>query len=374
MTALNVSPEAIRHELRRLGFEEHETEGRAGVTWIHPENVEGPAVLVPRENDRDLRGYDETLASAVQRLSWITEQPFDIVVRQLAGRANRLELRIVHELTARHSLRALDAPKVVKGFVDLIKNGARTHFTGARVDHRGWGGADYDAALEGIELLAPAPGSFRLIAVSVELPQLALPSGNAPIKSRDALAATLTTLAALSQEERSVEDLGEVDVEALVDAGVSRQLLGAVEELAITDTSGLQLEFSGSWDPTLVPPDVPRDPIVLGDAEIGFARALKPLLRPYEPTDEYKLTGWVETTKAEGLSFEGFPSGMVVVREKVAGRVRDIVVQLGSDDFPAVQAGVSEVRMRGTLERVAGRWRLADPRDVVISRATPPAA
>ncbi|MDO8209645.1 hypothetical protein [Conexibacter sp. CPCC 206217] len=371
MTSLNVSPAAIRHELQRLGFREYDTEGRAGVTWAHPSHLDGPAVLVPREDDHALRGYEETLVSAIHRISWITEQPFDAVVARLAGGANRMELRILHALTVRNSLRALDAPVVVRSFVDLIKNGARTEFTGARVDHRGSGGPDYDAALDGIELLAPEPGSFRLVAISVELPQMAF-TGNAPIRSRDALVATLRSLVALSEESRPADELDEDDVESLVDAGVSKQLLNAIEGLAITDKSGLRLEFSGAWDPTLPAPDAPSRTVVIGDAEISFARALKPLLAPYEPIDDYQLTGWVETTKAEGLSFDGFPSGTVVVRQRVAGRLRDIVVQLDSESFPQVQAGVSEVRMLGTLERIAGRWHLTDPRDVVISRAEPP--
>ena len=371
MKPISVPLPAIRNELERLGYQVYDSEGRAGVTWAHPDQLDGPAVLVPHEGDRGLHGYQETLVSAVQRISWITEQPFDDVVARLAGRANRMELRILHELTRRNSVKVLDAPNVVRGFVDLIKNGARTEFPGARVDHRGSGGPDYEAALEGIELLAPEPGSFRLIAISVEFPQMTI-TGSEPTKSREALAATLRTLVALSEEDRPADALDDDDLESLVDAGVSKQLLNAVEGLAIAETSGLQLEFSGDWDPTLPPPDAPVEPVVLGDAQITLARALKPLLTPYEPVDDYRLVGWAETTKAEGLSFDGLPSGTVVVREKLARRMRDVLVQLDSDTFPQVQAGISEVRMTGTLERIAGRWHLTLPRDVMISRAEPP--
>ena len=372
MNVSGVTPQAVRRELLRLGFQEYETSGRAGVTWLNPQQPDGPTVLVPREQDHELYGYEETLASAVERLSWITEEPMSAVQMRLIGSGDRMEMRIVHQLTERNSLRALDAPRVMKGFVDLIKNGARTEFTGARVDHRGSGGPVYDEALAGIEVLAPAPGSFRLVAISAELPQLSIEPGGSVTKSRGALAATLRSLAVLSSEDRPANELDEAEVEELVDAGVSKQLLAAVDDLAIADSAGLQLEFTGAWDSVLGAPDAPTGPVVLYDAHVSLARALKDKLSPYEPIDDYTLIGWAETTKAADLSFEGLPAGSVVVRQRVSGRYRDVIVDLSSEVFPLVHAGISEIRATGTLERISGRWHLVDPRGIEIDRAQPP--
>lgn len=366
-----VSPAALRRELTRLGFVVADSESRGGDTWWKPEDPDAPAVLVPREPDEGLAGYQETLSSAIERLSWVTSESIAEVQQRLGGTGDRLELRILHALTARHTLRVLDAPTVVSGFVNVIKSGARTEFAGTRVDHRGPGGDDYDAALNDIELLAPAAGSFRLIAVVSASPQLSIDSTPPPIGARNALATALRSLQALGSESRAANDLSEADVERLVDAGVSLQLVNAVDQLAITETAGLQLEFSASWDATLGPVEAPSKPIVIGDGQISLVRGLKPRLKSYEPVDDYPLVGWVETAQADALHPEGHPTGSVVVRAQVGGRSRDVRVVLDGESFPKAKPGVSMLHAVGTLERVSGRWHLINPRDVNVLQAQP---
>ncbi|MEJ7786548.1 MAG: hypothetical protein WKF96_17235, partial [Solirubrobacteraceae bacterium] len=368
---LSVTPAAVRRELGRLGYALTDAAGRGGDTWTDPEAAAAPSVLVPREDDEHVAGYQATLSSALERISWITGEPATVIAQRLTGTGDRIELRIVHQLTARHSLRVLDAPKVIEGFVGMIKNGARTEFRGARPDHRGHGGEDYDDALDGIELLAPAPGSFRLVAVVGADPQLSLHAQATATKSRSALLATLKTVEAFSRETRAAADLTDDDIEELVDAGVSVQLLKAVENLAITETSGLVLEFSGQWDGTLGQPPPRTDPVVIGDAQISLGRGLLPILRRYEPREDHRMVGWVTSDTADALHREGRVSGTVFVRTTFGGRSHDVQLVLGDDLFPLVKAGISFIRATGTLERVAGRWHLTDPQQIEILDAAP---
>lgn len=370
MITPDVTPEAIRRELRRLGFAEGDTAGPAGATWFNRDDPDGLAVIVPRERDRAVRGYQATIAEAVQRLVWITDSTLDGVLSRLRAQHDRLELRILHELTVDHGLPVTKAPSVMAGFVNLIKNGARTHFVGARAIHRGFPGASYQEALESIQVLAPQAGSFRLVAVSVEQPQTS--TGHSSLsKSRDALTATLRSLAALSAEDRSAEELEAGDVETLVDAGVSRQLLNAMQLLTLSATSGLRLEFSASWDHALGRPDAPDAPVFICDHHLALAKGLKKRLEAYAPEPGYRLSGWAETAEAQGRSLEGFPAGTVVVRTKLNGRYRDVLVELSKSVFREVKPGISDVEMTGTLERIAGRWHLTSPRGVRISTPAP---
>lgn len=207
----------------------------------------------------------------------ISEEPLEVVAARLDG-PDRLQLRILHRVTADHTVPLTSAAEVVAAFVALIKNGAGTQFTGARASHRGPAGADYEDAVGGIQLLAPAAGSFRLVAISSEHAQIATHPPSLT-KTRDALASTLRSVDALGHEPRSADELDARAVERLVDAGVSAQLLAAIDALAISDTSGIELEFSANWDPALGLPDAPTGPVVLGDSHVALARGLRKATR-----------------------------------------------------------------------------------------------
>ena len=342
------TPHGLRSELRRLGFVPV-ADTRSGVTWQHRTDARAPTVLIPRESDAGLSGYEETLESALERLSWVTGEAPMMIAQRLAARGDRLELRIVHELTARNSVRALDAPDVVKGFVDVIRNGARMQFRGARADHRGTPGADYDAAMNAIELLAPQPGSFRLIAVATAEPQLSLTGEVLPTLASEALASSLTALSSLEREQRSAKDLEDQDVESLVAGGVSLQLVNAVQELSFGRSSGLRLEFHGLWDADLGSRQLPTQSVVLLDPHFSLARDLKPLLTKRGPDPDAGVFGSITTSHADELAREGHPTGWVIVETRADSRARNVKVELGADDFPRARPGASLLRARGRL-------------------------
>jgi hypothetical protein len=310
-TIAQVTPQAIRNELRRLGFEPI-AQSRGGVTWRSAVDDRAPTVLVPRDTDVVLSGYDESLRSALDRLAWVTGEPAAAIAERLAARGDRLELRIVHQLTTRNSLRAVDAPKVVRGFVDVIKNGARFEFTGPRVHHRGSGGDDYALALDAIELLAPAPGSFKLVAVVSAEPQLTMDDSAPTTLATQAFVSALRALQTLAAENRAADELEERDVTNLIAGGVSLQLVNAVQELSLGKSAGLVLEFAGVWDSELGPrTNLPRKAVALRDQHVSLARNLKPILQGREPEPDTQLTGWVTTSHADELARQGHPSGWV---------------------------------------------------------------
>jgi hypothetical protein len=364
-----VSPRTIRTELVRLGFELVDDVGRAGDTWLKRTDPEAPTVLVPRERDAGISGYRETLHSALERLSWITGETAGEIARRISARGDRLELRILHELTARHSLRAIDAPAVIEGFVNVIKSGARMRFSGPRADHRGTGGGDYNTALESIELLAPAPGSFMLIAVAASETQLTFQPDLTSTYASEALASTIQSLDTLSREERPAQELSEADVRGLVEGGVSLQMLNAVQQLTFSHSSGLRLEFRGCWDAELGVRHLPTECVVLRDHHLSLARELKPLFKAQITDQTADLFGWVEWAHADALQREGRPRGFVIVNGRVEGRVRNVVVDLDEDLFPQARPGASFLRARGRLEFLNNRWHLIDPYDIDVTDA-----
>ena len=177
---------------------------------------------------------------------------------------------------------------------------------------------------------------------------------------------TLWSLDALGRQDVAASSLSDDQVEALVDAGVSMQLLTAVHGLAFASTSGFELRFSALWDETAGNPRAPRQ-VKLTDFHVAFARQLRDRLDSWQPVPDYELKGWAETARALDRSLEGFPSGTVVVRTRQGGRQRDVVVNLPSELFPRVKPGISDVRMTGTLERISGRWHLLEPRDIEVT-------
>jgi hypothetical protein len=358
---------AIERMLRGLDFVVADNEGRAGETWRSSTDPELPTVLVPRERDRELAGFDALVASAVERLGWITGLAPQDVLRRLLSVRDRFELRIQHSLTDAHSIQLTSAPAVISGFVELLKAGARASAEGTRADFRSSPSAESKSTWRALELLAPEPGSFRLVAISRDHPQLMIDSDVMSSSAREGLASTMSALQTLEErapQGRSRPDANEL--EPLIDAGVSVQMLGAIEQIAsFTTSAGMALEFETNWDPMLGPAPVPDRPAVLTDGHLSAIRTVRPLLkRKYEPRRDFPLHGWVAETRAPERNLEGSPRGTVVVRADLDGREVAVRVQLDDSVFPDARAGVTEVRATGTLERVRGRWQLTDVRHV----------
>lgn len=365
-----VTPAAIRAELARLQYEPIDTQAKAGDTWAHPEadpvTGELPAVLVPREEQEGIRGYTETLQSAIERLSWILGTTEESTVEHLTQPGDRFELRLVHEFTTGGRLPVLRAPDVVQGFLGVLRSGARAEFRGTRASYRGTDPDDVNEAMEGIDLLAPAEGSFRLIAISSESTQLPLdPMTATPDKARRTVAAAVRALHAAA-ETTSAEIPEDVDdLLPAVDAGVSNTLLSGLEDIA-RDLSGLDIEFSVRWDPTLPPVDVPSNEVYLEREQLARVPTLNSQLKKHEPEEDVSISGWVKTTTADELAQEDQPAGFVIVEIRREKRTRDVRIELPPDEFSKAKSGRSILRATGRLERISGRWNLTEPRNIQI--------
>lgn len=367
-----VTPAGLRAELERLGFTAIEREGKAGETWallddLGNQSDESPAVLVPREGQQEIRGYTETLRSAVERLSWILGLSEERTIDYLTKRGDRFELRIVDEGTAGGRLPLLRAPDVVTGFLRVIRGGARAQFRGTRASYQGPDPEDVSEALGGIDLLAPSPGSFRLTAISSEQAQLPLDRLTAePDKSRLTLAASLRAIyAAAETADRDVPEDSDELLNA-VDRGMSSTVLKGLAEIA-GETGRSALEFVVRWDPALPIVDAPVSSVVLSEAQLSRVPKIIEQLRHHAPQENERVWGWVKTVTANALAEEGKPAGFVIIEIKREGRSRDVRIELPPEVFAQAKAGASLLRATGTLERISARWHLINPSEISIT-------
>jgi hypothetical protein len=366
-----ITPALLRAELSRIGYTEVDSEGPSGATWIDPNDDHKPAVLVPREDQRDLRGYEELLESAIERVSWVIGASLGETVERIVLRGDKFELRIIDDSTRGGRLPVLRAPDVVTGFLQVLRGGARAEFRGARASYPGTDPDEVGEALKGIDLLAPAVGSFRLLAVSSIQTQLPLDQGTAtPDKSRRAVAAAMRGLRAAAQatSEEIPDEIPEDDEFLLsaIDSGVSTTLLGGLEKIN-AEAPGMTVEFSASWDPELPAVDAPDEGIVLQPTELHRVPRIVTQLKRHEPEEHRFVMGWVKTATADALAEAGHPAGLVMVETKVENKARTVLIELPPGQFEQVRPGVSMLRAKGTLERISGRWHLTDPSDIRIS-------
>jgi hypothetical protein len=361
----SLDPDVLRRRLRVLGFQELDVTGSSGDTWIDPDNERHPALLVPRAEDRHRVGYDDLLFSAVERLSWVLGQDIDGVLDSLTRVGDEFELRIVDDATSYCRLPILRAPSVIEGFLGVLRGGARAEFRGARPTYVGGDPADVTRALDGIELLAPAPGSFRLIAISSVEAQLPLVhDGAAPDMSRRAVVSSMRALrAALGVTSEPPEDPD--DLLDAVDQGLSSTILNGLGAIARGSTS-LTVDFTTRLDATLPAAGAESEKITFTAAHFARVGGILDMLRYHEPVEGQEVTGWVKTVSADDLHPEGQPTGFVIVEVVREGRPRDVRIELPTDSFTRAQAGASLLTATGTLERIAGRWHLSDPTAISI--------
>jgi hypothetical protein len=370
MTAwANITPALLRAELKRLGYSEIDAEGPSGATWVDLNNDQRPALLIPHDNQQELKGYDRLLESAVERISWVLGVPLEAAIERLLQRGDRFELRIVDDSTRGGRLPVLRAPEVVEGFLQVLRGGARAEFRGTRASYLGADPDDVNEALKGIDLLAPAPGSFRLLAISSAQAQLAIDEIEAPPdKSRRAVAAAMRGLHATAQAT-SQEIPTEEDDEFLlpvIDRGVSTTLLRGLEKIN-AEAPGMTIEFNCNWDPGLPPVDAPTQGVVLRPPELHRVPRIVSQLKHHEPEGHRVITGWVKSATADELAEVGLPAGLVVVEAQIEGRNRRVLIELPPEWFQKVRPGISMLRAKGTLERISGRWHLTAPYEIQIN-------
>lgn len=365
----NITSALLRSELSRIGYIEIDSEGPSGTTWIDPNNDQRPAVLIPHEQQHEIRGYDKLLESAIERISWILKVPFDAAVERLEQRGDRFELRLVDDSTRGGRLPVLRAPDVVEGFLQVLRGGARAEFRGTRATYLGADPDDVSDALQGIDLLAPAPGSFRLLAVSSVQTQLAIDEVEAPPdKSRRAVAAAMRGLHAAAQATSQELPTDEDDEFLLpvIDHGVSTTLLGGLEKIN-AEAPGMTIEFDCTWDPGLPAVEAPAQGVVLRPPELHRVPRIVRQLQRHEPEAHRFISGWVKTATADELAEAGHPAGLVMVEARIENRNRIVLIELPPEWFEKVRPGVSMLRAKGTLERISGRWHLTNPYEIQIS-------
>lgn len=370
MTSLSrVTPEALRRELRRLGFEEVEPHGRGGATWIDPANPRRPAILVPPETDQRRPGYAELLESAVERLSWVIERDQPTTIDHITEPGDRFELRLVDRLTVGGRLPLVQAPDVIQGFIQVLRAGARAEFLGTQADYRGHDPLIVQEALTGIDLLAPAEGSFRLIAASAIETQLPLDRRTAiPDNSRRTLAAAVRGLHTASEVTRAPLPEPEEDLTTAIHEGLSATLLGGIAKIA-KRAPDMSVEFNVKWDPSLPKVDAPPVGISLDPDQLHRVPTLAKRLRQRPPEPHRIITGWVKLAEADELAGEdGHPSGLVVVEAVVEKSKRRILIELPTGLFEQVRPGMSEIRAKGDLKKIGIRWHLIEPREIEILR------
>ena len=361
-----ITPALLQAELRRIGYVEIDKDGPSGSTWIDPGNAERPAVLVPYAYQEDLRGYGHLLESAVERISWALEIPASEAIERLTGQGDRFELRIVDAFTRGGRLPVLRAPHVVKGFLQVLRAGARSEFLGTQARYEGNDTEVVREALQGIDLLAPAEGSFRLIAVASTEAQMPLdPTTAAPDHTRRAMAATVRGLhAAANVTQQTPDD----DLEKLAPAiheGVSALLLTGLEEIS-KKAPGMAVDFKVKWDPSLPAVDAPADGIVLDQNQLNRVPPLAKRLRRREPEEQRVVIGWVKTASADELAKAGHPTGLAVVESKIEGSMRSVYVDLPSELFERALPGQTHLTAKGTLQKIGNRWHLSDPHDIEL--------
>src|SRR3954453_21811894 len=366
-----ITPALLQAELRRIGYVEIDKDGPSGSTWVDPNNSERPAVLVPHAYQEDLRGYGNLLESAIERIAWALEIPTSEAVERMTGRGDRFELRIVDAFTKGERLPVIRAPHVVKGFLQVLRAGARAEFLGTQARYQGNDTEIVKEALQGIDLLAPAEGSFRLIAIaSIEAQMPFDPATAAPDNTRRALAATVRGLhAAASVTKETPTD--DAELTPAINEGVSALLLTGLEEIS-KRAPGMAVDFKVKWDPSLPTVDAPDKGIELDQDQLNRVPRLANQLRQRDPEDHRVVIGWVKTASADELAKAGYPSGTVIVESRFEGALRRVLIELPSHLFERAHPGATQITAKGTLQKIGNRWHLSDPQDIRLTAVGEP--
>jgi hypothetical protein len=359
-----ITPAQLVAELKRIGYVEIDPEGPSGATWVDPSRRDRPAVLVPHESAFAVGGYVQLLESALERLSWAEEISVSKVIDRLSDRGDRFEMRIVDASTVGGRLPVRRAPGVVEGFLQVLRGGARAQFRGARASYPGGDPDDVVEALDGIELMPPEAGSFRLLAVSARQAQLPLDRETAlPEKSRLVVASALRCLAAAAVTTSEEPEKAIANLPDAIAHGVSTTLLQGLEAMT-EDAPGAAVEFTVNWDLQLPPVDSPTA-VRLEPPQLQRVPRLTRELRQHEPEEHRVVSGWVKTASADELiELGGRATGQVVVETRIEGRLRDVRIELPPELFEQARPGRTLLTAQGTLQRIKERWHLVAPHSI----------
>jgi hypothetical protein len=361
-----ITPALLQAELRRIGYAEIDKDGPSGSTWVDPNSSDRPAVLVPHAYHEDLRGYGDLMEAAIERVAWALEIPTSEAIERITGQGDRFELRIVDAFTRGGRLPVRRAPNVVNGFLKMLRAGARAEFLGTQASYQGNDTHVVQEALDGIALLAPARGSFRLIAVASGEPQMPFdPATAAPDNTRRAMAATVRGVHAAADvtKQKPTNDIEQLT--PAIDEGVSALLLTGLEEIS-KKAPGMTADFKVKWDPTLPVVDAPDQGVELDQDQLNRVPKFASQLREREPEEHRVVTGWVKTASADELAKAGHPTGLAIVESRFEGSKRNVYIALPSELFERALPGKTQLIAKGTLQKIGNRWHLSNPRDIQL--------
>jgi hypothetical protein len=359
-----ISPAALRAYIVYEGWRKLESFGQFSEIYVKPaeESVE---LVVPFNND--IRDYASAVSEIIRTLADL-ESRNELAVYADLSRADRDVIRIGAVGTNNGSIEIDLGRDIVQNARDMLASAACAADDPRRVYRLGsvqraeeymrrvlLGQTEHGSFV--ISLLAPIPPSLSPTTQMALWPEIE----QEPYERQ----VTRTLSQALAAAHRAIiaSNRGQ-GLAAFVDAvlmGVSANLCEAVA--AIIDQAH-QAEISVTWARTRPTPR-PRNKIVFerSDAEVLKEAARQFLLR--EPRHDERIMGYVTHLRREAEEFDGH----ITIKALIDGKARSLSADLSPADYETVIQAHREkvpVTLVGDLEREGHRWRVLEPRDILL--------
>lgn len=347
---------ALESYLLASGWRVVDRSGPAGDTWVSDDS-DAPAILVPRRSDEGKPEFGGLMNAAVDRLAWASGLAAAEMLRELARPvvlSDLLEVRFEDRFRDSGRISLASAPRLAQTLYEVVLNGARREFLGPRVAYS-QASVDVDRALEAVDMLAPAAGSFRLIAASAVPEQFAINDSGTPDGPRRAMSAAMDALGATRDALEAPTPDSPDDLDAAVERGMSTNLLRHLDKID-NHSGSLSVSFTASWRDGSVDPGVPAA-VEFTSKHFGRVGELRAVLRKNEPY-EGPFGGLVVRVGASSADPEILPPGVVIVEAIVDSRVRRVHVELEGPELYQTRAGSTRLDAVGRVEKIKGHWHL----------------
>lgn len=359
-----VSPGQLRAFLRLRGWQEL-GESRQGTTWLRTGDDEAPAILVPTgTSDPD---WMQLTSVALSRLAFVEGRSESEVIAAIDATSDSIIVSVEDPTTSAGRISFDRGVQLVESLKQLVYAGARYKFSGGRAGYQSRLPDGARAVIDQLELAPPSPGSFRVEVYAPPDPQLQIDGTEAPPDNvHDTLVSTMLavqTARATAELERLPDDADDLD--DAVQGGLSTNLLNAMIKLD-TESRGLRVVFHGRW--SRPDPSAPEQ-VTLEAHHFERFRGLRDVLSRNDPVEDFQLAGWIKGVIADELANDEHPlSGVATVETRIEGSIRDVRVELRSDELRAAREGIGEqyLSATGTLERIGREWHLTDPTHITI--------
>jgi hypothetical protein len=337
--------------------------GIEGESWVWPTRPDSPAVLVPKEGDEAPYHHD-LLEVALQRLQLAMGLAIGELIDQIITTfGDRLEVRVRDPTTAEGLIPLDRGAQLAESLRVIISNGARLQFAGGKLAYSGGLPDSAKDVLSQIKMMPPSAGSFRFTVQAPTNQQLTFGTDSPADPVHETFVSALRALDATREttEGPIPDDADELD--EAVSRGMSSNLVKAVR-LLDTESTALHVEFKAYWSrrETAVPDCVQLD--AKHFAQLG---QLERVLKHFNPQKNFALHGWIKEVEADALAKPGGPlAGTVTVQTRIAGKQRDVRVELSGDQLQHAGAGVGQqfLNATGTLERIGRSWFLMGPKEI----------